>query len=66
MKSKVIELPGHSNRIYSIKFPKGDPNLFISGGWDETIQIYDLRVNAPVNKISGPHISGDGLDIFGN
>jgi WD40 repeat protein len=66
MKSADKELPGHSNRVYSVKFSKSDPNMIISGGWDSTIYIYDIRVNGPVNKISGPYICGDGLDLYGN
>ena len=31
------ELPGHSNRIFSVKFNKADPNMLVSGGWDNTL-----------------------------
>lgn len=37
------ELPGHSNRIFCVKFNPLDDNMIVSGGWDNTIQIYDLR-----------------------
>lgn len=30
-------LPGHSNSVYCVKFNKSDPNMVISGGWDNTI-----------------------------
>lgn len=66
MKSHDKDLPGHTNRIYSVKWSKSDPNMFVSGGWDSTLQIYDLRLKAPVSKISGPYLCGDGLDVFGN
>jgi len=26
--------PGHSNRVFSIKFLNDDPNVFLSAGWD--------------------------------
>ncbi|KAJ3059092.1 hypothetical protein HK102_010163, partial [Quaeritorhiza haematococci] len=29
---------GHSNRIFSVKFHPKDPNILITGGWDNTIQ----------------------------
>lgn len=29
--------PGHSSRVFSVKFDKDDDNLLISGGWDLTI-----------------------------
>ena len=66
MKSYDRELPGHSNRVYAVKWSRTDPNLFVSGGWDNTLQIYDFRTKAPVSKIQGPYICGDGIDIFGN
>lgn len=55
--------PGHSNRIFALKFHPQDPNILISGGWDRTIQIYDLRTGMIVDSIYGPSISGDALDI---
>ena len=37
------ENPGHSNRIFSVKFSPYNPNLLVSGGWDNTLQLNDLR-----------------------
>ena len=54
---------GHSNRIFSMKFHPTDENVLLSGGWDNTIQIWDLRVKHAVRGIYGPHIAGDALDI---
>ncbi|GCA64192.1 hypothetical protein KIPB_013522, partial [Kipferlia bialata] len=34
---------GHFNRVFSLKFHPTDPNLLMSAGWDNTIQIWDLR-----------------------
>lgn len=28
---------GHSNRVFCVKFYKDDPNMLISGGWDNRI-----------------------------
>ena len=39
-----------------------DANIVISGGWDCTIQIWDLREGRSMNSIFGPSISGDALD----
>ena len=36
----------------------------LSAGWDNTIQIYDLRIGLTVGSIYGPHVSGDSLDVF--
>ncbi len=54
---------GHSNRIFSVKFKADDPNLVLSGGWDNTVQIWDLRTGHSVRSIYGPHICGDALDV---
>ena len=55
--------PGHSNRIFSLKFNPVDANIIISGGWDNTVQIWDMRVGHAVRSIYGPHICGDAVDI---
>lgn len=57
------ELPGHSNRIFCVKFNHVDPNMMVSGGWDNTIQIYDIREKGPVASIFGPHVCGEALDF---
>ena len=58
--------PGHANRVFSVKFHPDDTNLLISGGWDRTLQLYDMREGQVVCSIFGPAISGDSLDIFGD
>ena len=56
---------GHSNRIFAAKFVPGDNNLIITGGWDSTVQVWDVRVGHSVRDFYGPHICGDALDISG-
>jgi len=58
----ILSYPGHSNRVFSVKFLPEDPNVIISGGWDCTIQIWDIREGKSVGSIFGPSISGDALD----
>ena len=72
MKTKVCEMsaykfeePGHSGRIFCVKFNPENKNTVISGGWDKTIQFYDVREGKIVNSIYGPHICGEALDING-
>lgn len=57
------DLPGHSNRIFSVKFNPVNPSMLFSGGWDNTMQIYDIREKGPVASIYGPHICGDAIDV---
>lgn len=57
------ELPGHSNRIFAVKFNPVNENILCSGSWDNTVQVYDLRQKGPIESIYGPHICGDALDF---
>ncbi|GBG64759.1 hypothetical protein CBR_g46716 [Chara braunii] len=54
---------GHSNRIFAVKFHPNDENVLLSSGWDNTIQIWDIRCGFSVRSIYGPHICGDSMDI---
>ena len=56
---------GHSNRVFSLKFDKNDDNVVVSGGWDNTVQVWDLRTERSVRSFYGPHICGDAIDISG-
>lgn len=54
---------GHSNRVFSLKFCNFDDNFVVSGGWDNTIQIWDTRIEMAVRSFYGPHVCGDALDV---
>lgn len=54
--------PGHSNRIFALRFCNDDPNILLSGGWDSMVFIWDLREKTSVGYIGGPNISGEALD----
>ena len=54
---------GHSNRIFSAKWHPTEADLLVSGGWDNTVQIWDARAGASVRSIYGPHLCGDSIDI---
>ena len=56
--------PGHSNRVFSVKFVKEDENLVVSGGWDNTVQVWDTRVEHAVRSFYGPHVCGDSIDVI--
>lgn len=57
--------PGHANRVFSVKYTH-DANLLLSGGWDNTVHIWDIRQGCSVRQLHGPHICGDSLDVKGN
>ena len=41
--SQGQKIPGHSNKIFSIKYSEEDPNLIVSASWDKTMKIWDVR-----------------------
>jgi WD40 repeat protein len=57
---------GHSDRVYAVKFHPSDPSLLFSGGWDNTVQMWDIRSQTSVGCFPGPHICGDALDVRGH
>lgn len=61
LKSTENVSAGHSNRIFSVKFHPTDSNILVSGGWDDTIQIWDLEAEKSIKSIYGPHVCGDSL-----
>ena len=66
MKPYLFEEPGHSGRIFCVKYFPNDTSTIYSGGWDKTIQFYDTRTCKVSNSIYGPEICGDSLDLCGN
>ncbi|XP_036141673.1 pre-mRNA-splicing factor PRP46 [Monomorium pharaonis] len=54
----------HRMRIFAAKFHKEYPDLIITGGWDDTVRIWDIRVpTGSIRIIKGPHICGDAIDM---
>ena len=35
--------PGHTNKVFCVKFDKEDSNMIVSGGWDYTVKVWDIR-----------------------
>ncbi|XP_014226448.1 general transcriptional corepressor tupA-like [Trichogramma pretiosum] len=68
-KEKEVMIPEnavnlHQMRVYAVKFNPADDNVFMSGGWDNTVKIWDSRIGEKcVRMIHGPHICGDSIDI---
>jgi len=58
--------PGHAQRVFAMTYKKDDPNCVITGGWDKTLQIHDIRKGGPVGYIFGPDLSSNAIDIHDN
>jgi len=58
-----VNTPGHSNRVFSLKYHPTMRNVLVTGGWDNTVQFWDLRKGHAVRAIFGPHVCGDSVDI---
>lgn len=59
-----MTLTGHQKRIYSAVFK--DDRTIVSGGWDGSLLIWDLRTQSVVRDIFGARLSGDALCVFGD
>lgn len=66
LSGKTDEHHGHANRIFALKYSPDDPNILLSGGWDNLVLIWDTRKESPISHILGPNISGEAIDIFGD
>lgn len=36
----------------------------MSGGWDNTVVLHDIRAMGPIQVLYGPHVVGDSLDFL--
>lgn len=57
------ETAGHSNRIFSLKYHPQLPHIILSGGWDNTVQIWDTRVGHSVRSLWNCYLCGDAVDF---
>lgn len=58
-----LKTAGHSNRVFAVKFHSENPNFLISAGWDNTVQVWDLRKGQSIRSIFGAYICGDAVDL---
>ncbi|XP_071501297.1 uncharacterized protein [Diadema antillarum] len=56
-------MDGHRSRVFSVKFHPKLEKEFVTGGWDDTIQFWQIGNEHAIRKTYGPHICGDALDI---
>lgn len=55
---------GHGRKVFAVKFHPFDDNVFLTGGWDRCLKVWDVRVDKVVRSVHGPYICGDGIDIW--
>eukprot|EP01059_Diplonema_ambulator_P016366 TRINITY_DN27818_c0_g1_i1.p1 TRINITY_DN27818_c0_g1~~TRINITY_DN27818_c0_g1_i1.p1 ORF type:complete len:348 (+),score=46.90 TRINITY_DN27818_c0_g1_i1:54-1046(+) len=53
----------HSSRVQSLQWIPRSPYLFVTGGWDKTLQVWDTRVDHAVSSMYGPYLCGDSLAV---
>uniref|UniRef100_A0A4W3HC37 THO complex subunit 3-like n=1 Tax=Callorhinchus milii TaxID=7868 RepID=A0A4W3HC37_CALMI len=60
-------IDGHSRRIYALRFHPQERHIFLSGGWDDSVKVWDKRMEKQARRVlNGPHICGPGIDIWDN
>eukprot|EP00826_Nyctotherus_ovalis_P024774 TRINITY_DN1911_c0_g2_i2.p1 TRINITY_DN1911_c0_g2~~TRINITY_DN1911_c0_g2_i2.p1 ORF type:complete len:392 (-),score=69.96 TRINITY_DN1911_c0_g2_i2:157-1332(-) len=63
LRPKGQQKPGHSNRIFAVKFDSMGKTL-ITGGWDLTVKVWDVNSGTVAHSIYGPEINGDAIDLY--
>ncbi|XP_043942180.1 general transcriptional corepressor tupA-like [Protopterus annectens] len=54
---------GHRFHVFAVTFHPDYDDCFISGGWDDTVQFWNVNNQHSVRKLFGPHVCGDALQI---
>jgi hypothetical protein len=54
--------PAHTNRIFSCRFTT--PTTLVTAGWENPVQIWDLRTGKSERQIGGPAVGGDTVDVL--
>mmetsp|Transcript_115683 Transcript_115683/g.247256 ORF Transcript_115683/g.247256 Transcript_115683/m.247256 type:complete len:365 (-) Transcript_115683:94-1188(-) len=54
---------GHSNRVFSLKYHPLEPHIILSGGWDNTVQVWDTRRGHSVRSLWNCYLCGDSVDF---
>ncbi|XP_075217902.1 WD repeat-containing protein 18-like [Lycorma delicatula] len=55
------KVDGHTSRVFCAEFHPKSANDLVTGGWDNTVQFWDVRKPNSTRFITGPHICGRGI-----
>ena len=55
---------GHHNRVFAGVYHPTDPNIFITGGWDNSVQFWDSRVQGSVRFVSASATKAYNLHVL--
>ena len=59
-----VDVKGHTNKIFCVRFDYNHPNILYSGGWDRNVVMWDLRQGGHhAGVIYGPLIAGEAIDV---
>ena len=55
---------GHADRVFGLRYLASNADVLVSGGWDNTLRVWDARVadGRSVLTLRGPQVCGDALD----
>lgn len=56
--------PGHADRVFGLRYLASNADVLVSGGWDNTLRVWDARVadGRSVLTLRGPQVCGDAVD----
>ncbi|XP_064608656.1 uncharacterized WD repeat-containing protein all2124-like [Liolophura sinensis] len=61
-----VQSSANAMRVFALKYHPMNDDIFVTGGWENHLKIWDSRSNDGVKRvIFGPHICGDSLDLKG-
>jgi len=67
--------PREKLKLFQVKFHPTNPHLLFTGGWDDAVDMWDIRIPAetsvnstllgsrPAGVLSGPHVCGESIDV---
>ena len=55
------KVDGHIDRVFCIVNHPMNPHEFVSSGWDNTLQVWDVRCPHAVRSVYGVFVCGEGM-----